>query len=170
MSPQQTVASFFPPPLLRILAACVPVAVICSYVSHLHDRPVTADTTSPEAIAERLQPVARAVTAAADASAATAAPAALLKGQAVYEATCVACHGAGVAGAPKFGDHKAWAPRIAQGYAVLVKHATEGYTGKAGMMPPRGGGDYQDIEIARAVAYMANQGGAKFTEPEAPGK
>lgn len=168
MSLQESAASFFPPPLLRILAAAVPVAVICFFLARLHDRPVAADTITAAAIAERLQPVAQVVGGGADA--AVSAPAAPLKGQAVYEATCVACHGAGIAGAPKFGDHKAWAPRIAQGFAVLVKHATEGFTGKAGVMPPKGGGSYEDLEIARAVAYLANQGGAKFAEPEAPEK
>jgi len=67
-----------------------------------------------------------------------------------------------VAGAPKAGDKKAWAPRIAQGYDTLVKHATEGYKG----MPPKGGGaDLDPQEVARAVAWMANQGGASFKEP-----
>ena len=114
-------------------------------------------------VAARLQPVAR--TSGAD-SADKPATAALLNGRAVYEATCVACHGGGIAGAPKFGDRKAWGPRIAQGYAVLVKHAIEGYTGKYGMMPPKGGGSYEDLEIARAVAYMGKQAGAAFTEPD----
>jgi len=164
MSLQQAVAAYFPPPLLRILAAAVPVVIVCFFVARVHDKAPPPETMTPEAIAQRLQPVAVPVSAAADVAA--AAPAAPLKGQAVYEATCVACHGAGIAGAPKFGDRKAWAPRIAQGYAVLVKHATEGFTGKGGLMPPKGGGDYQDLEIARAVAYMADQGGAKFPEPE----
>ena len=35
-------------------------------------------------------------------------------------------------------------------------------------MGPQGGGDFDDVEIARAVAYMANAGGAKFAEPQRP--
>lgn len=77
------------------------------------------------------------------------------------------CHGTGAAGAPKFGDAAAWAPRIAAGYDEVLRIAL---TGK-GAMPPRGGtnpDDYSDYEFARAVVYMANQGGAKFAEPAQP--
>jgi hypothetical protein len=36
-------------------------------------------------------------------------------------------------------------------------------------MPAKGGNpDLDDVEVARAVVYMANKGGAKFKEPEAP--
>lgn len=163
--PSQTTATgnVIPPELVRIAAVSVPILIACYFLSHLHEHPPAPETMSPAAIAERLQSVARPLGApTADKPAATA----LLKGQAVYEAVCVACHGGGVAGAPKFGDRKAWAPRLAQGYAVLVKHAIEGYTGKAGMMPPRGGSSYDDLEIARAVAYMGKQAGAPFTEPD----
>jgi cytochrome c5 len=83
----------------------------------------------------------------------------------VYTAICAACHTSGAAGAPKFGDAAGWAPRIAQGYDVLVKHAIEGIRA----MPPKGGNpDLDDVEVARAVVYMANKGGAKFKEPEVP--
>lgn len=159
-----TVASFFPAPLLRILAAAVPIAIVCYFLAGLHDKPAAAGTMSEEAIAERLQPVAR--LALAEPAPATAAGAgALKKGQAVYEETCSACHGEGIAGAPKFGDKKAWGPRIAQGFDTLVKHAIDGFTGKDGMMPPKGGASFEDVEVARAVAYMADKAGASFAEP-----
>ena len=75
-----------------------------------------------------------------------------------------ACHAAGALGAPKFENKGDWGSRIAQGYDTLVKHAIEGIR----QMPPRGGdGDLSDTEVARAVAYMANSAGAKFTAPEA---
>ncbi len=67
-------------------------------------------------------------------------------------------------GSPKLGDKAAWAPRIATGNAALLLSAMKGKNA----MPPQGGGDYQDIEIARAVVYLANAGGAKFAEPAAP--
>ena len=35
-------------------------------------------------------------------------------------------------------------------------------------MGAQGGGDYSDIEIGRAVVYLANQAGAKFAEPQVP--
>lgn len=87
-----------------------------------------------------------------------------LSADAVYQQNCLACHGAGVMGAPAFGDKAAWAPRIAQGYETLVKHAIEGIR----MMPARGGNAaLSDDEVASAVAYMANEAGAKFKGPAA---
>ena len=92
----------------------------------------------------------------ADAAApAAAAPAADLPGEQVYTQTCALCHGAGVAGAPKFGDKAAWAPRIAQGMDTLYKHAIGGFQGKSGVMPAKGGrADYSDKSIDNAVDYM----------------
>ena len=78
-------------------------------------------------------------------------------GQALYTSTCIACHGAGIAGAPKLGDKAAWAPRIAQGVAVLDDHAIHGFQGKAGMMPPKGGSTASDDDVKAAVAYMVAQ-------------
>lgn len=82
-------------------------------------------------------------------------------GQEVYEAMCAACHGTGVAGAPKLGDNDAWAPRIETGYDALLHSALEG----KGAMPPQGGGKYSDAEIGHAVVYMANQSGGQLSEP-----
>ena len=70
----------------------------------------------------------------------------------------VACHGTGIAGAPKIGDKAAWAPRIAQGAATLEKHALEGFQGQAGMMPAKGGRtDLSDDAVRAAVEYLAAQ-------------
>ena len=72
-------------------------------------------------------------------------------GKAVYEATCAMCHAAGVAGAPKFGDKAAWAPRIATGKAALVASVVKGKNA----MPPKGGNAaLKDDEIAAAVDYI----------------
>ncbi|WP_423457626.1 c-type cytochrome [Ottowia sp. VDI28] len=87
----------------------------------------------------------------------------LASGEEVYKAQCAACHATGVAGAPKFQDAGLWGPRIATGYEKLVHSAL---TGKGGMAP-QGGGDFSDVEIGRAVVYMANAAGAKFEEPKA---
>jgi cytochrome c5 len=107
---------------------------------------------------------------AADAAPAAAAPAATpaaapapaaepakvaIDGQKVFNTSCVACHGAGIAGAPKLGDKAAWAPRVKQGSAVLYEHALKGFQGKAGMMPPKGGSSASDDEVKAAVDYMA---------------
>lgn len=89
----------------------------------------------------------------------------LAAGEAVFKAQCTACHGVpGIPGAPHFGDAAAWGPRVGQGYAVLLEHALKG----KGAMPPQGGGDFEDLEIGRAVVYMADAGGAKFPVPERP--
>ena len=82
-------------------------------------------------------------------------------GEQVFKAQCTTCHTAGVAGAPKFGDTAAWAPRIKTGFESLWNSALKG----KGAMGAQGGGDFDDFEIARAVVYMANAGGAKFPEP-----
>ena len=87
---------------------------------------------------------------------------ALKSGEDVYKAQCLACHGAGVAGAPKFGDAAAWGARIATGYEALLNSSLKG----KGAMGAQGGGDFEDAEIGRAVAYMANAAGAKFAEPQ----
>ena len=88
----------------------------------------------------------------------------LKDGEAVYKAQCTTCHTAGLAGAPKSGDAAAWAPRIATGYAALLTSALKG----KGAMGAQGGGDFEELEIGRAVVYMANAGGAKFEAPKAP--
>lgn len=76
-------------------------------------------------------------------------------GKGVYDVACTACHQAGIAGAPKAGDAAAWGPRIAQGKDTLYKHAVEGFTGKAGIMPAKGGRtDLSDDLIRQAVDYM----------------
>src|SRR5436190_4209724 len=89
---------------------------------------------------------------------ATASAAGEDKGKATYESTCVACHGAGIAGAPKFGDAAAWKDRIAQGKPKLYEHALKGFQGKAGVMPPKGGNTaLPDADVKAAVDYMVSK-------------
>ena len=89
----------------------------------------------------------------------------LATGEAVFKAQCVTCHGSpGIPGAPHLNDAAAWGPRIGQGYATLLDHALKGKNA----MPPQGGGDFEDVEIGRAVVYMANAGGATFPVPDRP--
>lgn len=88
----------------------------------------------------------------------------LATGEAVYTAQCAACHAAGLAGAPKFGDAGAWGPRLGQGYDALLTSALKG----KGAMGAQGGGAFSDVEIGRAVVHMANAAGGKLAEPAAP--
>jgi len=142
-----------------VLAFIVPIfaiVMLVKYVSNRHAAAAGSQALSVEAVGARIAPVARVnFVAAGEAHA-------LQTGEAVFKGACNACHGAGIAGAPKFGDAAAWGPRIKQGYDTLVQHAVNGFK----TMPPRGGNAALDpVEVARAVAYMANAGGASFKEP-----
>lgn len=123
---------------------------------------VTTDAQYVAGVEERLKPVASIAVAGQDNSALAiqstgpeikvALPA---DGTAAYDTGCVACHGAGIAGAPKAGDKGAWGPRIAQGKATLYKHAIEGFQGKAGVMPAKGGQvSWPDDLVKQAVDHI----------------
>jgi cytochrome c5 len=76
-------------------------------------------------------------------------------GAEVFQQVCSACHGAGIAGAPKAGDKAAWGPRIAQGKATLYEHALKGFQGRTGVMPAKGGRtDLSDDLVKQAVDHM----------------
>ena len=114
------------------------------------------------AIAERIKPVGEVTVSSGNAVVDTLIPSAQAagadKGKTTYDATCAVCHGAGIAGAPKFGDKAAWAPRIAQGTETLHTHALKGYQGKAGMMPAKGGNTaLADADVKAAVDYMVRK-------------
>ncbi len=148
------VAGFF-------LVIVIGIILLVSFVTNTHTAGAGTDSQSAAAVNARIAPVAAQGFTLRDANA----PKVLQGGQAVYTTVCAACHAAGLAGAPKIGDPSAWGPRIAQGYETLVKHAIEGIRA----MPAKGGNpDLDDVEVARAVVYMANQGGATFKEPALP--
>jgi cytochrome c5 len=114
-----------------------------------------------EEVNERLRPIGTVVLAGqalAEEPAAAAVPApvaAPLSGPQVFNQACNACHGTGVAGAPKMGDAAAWAPRLAKGIPTLKKHALEGFQGSQGVMPAKGGFvNLSDGEINAAVDYL----------------
>ena len=124
---------------------------------------VTTDPRFVSSVEDRLQPVARVAVAGQDNSALkiesagppVAAAAIPKDGTAAYETACIACHGAGIAGAPKVGDHAAWGPRIAQGKDTLYNHALHGFSGKSGVMPAKGGrSDWPDDLIKQAVDHI----------------
>ncbi len=118
------------------------------------------------AVIERIKPVAHVEVAGAAGTAAGAVG--NRSGEELFKQVCVACHGTGpgaanVPNVPKVGDKAAWAPRIGVGLDMLVKSAKAGKNA----MPPKGGSDATDEELARAIAYMANQSGANFKAPAA---
>lgn len=118
-------------------------------------KPVVVDTQ----VEANIKPVAEVEVASADAG-----PHVEKSGEEVVKAVCGMCHAAGLMNAPKIGDNAQWAPRIAQGYDMLVSHAINGIRS----MPARGGNAaLTDGEIANAVANMANASGANFTAPKA---
>lgn len=151
--------------VIAVLAAfLIPIIVIILLVQYVASDSRTgagSNATSPEATAARIAPVADQGFTLKDANA----PKVLLSGEEVYKSTCAACHASGAAGAPKTGDAGGWSARIAQGYDTVLKHAIEGLRA----MPAKGGNpDLDDVEVARAVVFMANQSGGKFKEPPAP--
>lgn len=144
-----------------VLSFVVPIFAIVLLVMYVaaDQRPAAGSTgLEPEAVARRIQPVG--MVEIRDASDV----ASLKSGEQVYQAQCTACHAAGVAGAPKLGDEAAWAPRIKTGFEALLNSALKG----KGAMGPQGGGDFSDLEIARAVVFMANKSGGTLEEPKAP--
>jgi cytochrome c5 len=159
------------------VALIIAIVLLASFAVGTHDVGADSKASSPEETAMRIAPVAKLVVedgrapasaGAAPAKASPAAPPAGISmttptvakadGKAAYAQTCGVCHGAGVAGAPKFGDKAAWASRIAQGSAALHDHAIKGYQGKAGVMPPKGGNAaLGDADVKAAVDYIVSQ-------------
>lgn len=137
----------------------LPVLVVVGLIAYIAAsfRPQIVATANPnEAVEARIQKVGSVEIKDANRAARS--------GEDVFKAQCSACHATGAAGAPKFGDAGAWGPRIGKGFDALLNSALKG----KGNMGPQGGGDFEDFEIGRGVAYMANAGGAKFAEPKKP--
>lgn len=136
----------------------IPIFAIIGLVLYVTsaDKPAAGAVNPERAIAERIQKVGMVEIRDANRP--------LRAGEEVFKGQCAACHATGAAGAPKLGDAAAWADRIKTGLDTLVQSALKG----KGAMPPQSGGDFNDTEIARAVVYLANSAGAKFTEPAAP--
>jgi len=145
-----------------LLAALVALTVIIFVVAQMvsgsgKTKTSKADNTQ---IAERIKPVGEVVMAGAAAVANGVIPTANAagKGESTYNASCAACHAAGVAGAPKLGDKAAWAPRIAQGNDTMYNHAIKGFQGKKGMMPAKGGNmSLADADVKAAVDHMVSK-------------
>ena len=154
---------------LLVAVAIALFALAHTVASHTQEKQMLAEASYLKGVDERLQPFAKVAVAGQDntalaiapstTAAAGAAPAAPTDGTQLFEQACKACHGPGLAGAPKAGDHAAWAPRIAKGKDTLYEHAIKGFTGTAGMMPPKGGRvDVPDDLVKQAVDHMVDMG------------
>ena len=144
--------------IVVLLAFIVPIALIVMLTQLVTKGSSAPTAQSEEAVARRIKPVGEVVVVDPNA------PRAEKTGQQVVEQVCAACHATGALNAPKIGDKAAWGPLIKEGLDHLTQTAIKGIR----QMPARGGNpDLSDTEMARAVAYMANQAGANFKEPEA---
>ena len=148
-TPQQLLAAVF-------FFFVVPIFVIIALVYYVTsgNKPAAGAAETEKAVAQRIQKIGMVEIRDANRP--------LKSGEEVYKAQCLACHAAGAAGAPKFGDVAAWAPRIQTGFEALWNSSLKG----KGAMGAQGGGDFDDVEIGKAVVYMANAAGAKFAEPQ----
>lgn len=160
-----------------VVAAFVLPVVILLMVGKLAIGNSSPDQNSPafsdEAVAKRLKPVGELALASdspqpdtqpeaaaaqtADAPVASAGGTSVAgpdKIQAIYTASCAACHATGAAGAPKLGDSAAWAPRIQAGNETLYNNALKGKNA----MPPKGGNaSLSDDDVKAVVDYMVSQ-------------
>ena len=142
--------------LLALLVPIILLVVLSQLVTTGFDASKNNPALSDEAIARRLKPVGEVEV--VDASA----PKVDKTGKEIVEAVCGACHTSGALGAPKIGDKAAWAKLIALGLPRLKEDTIKGIR----QMPARGGNpDLSDIEIERAIVYMADQSGGKWIEP-----
>ena len=152
-TPKQLIAAV----VASFVVPIVAIIMLANFVNFGDKTGAGSDGMSADAVGKRIQPVGSIEI--KDVSN----PGALKTGEQVFQAQCSACHVSGAAGAPKVGDEAAWGTRIKTGYDALLNSALKGKNA----MTAQGGGDFNDVEIARAVVYMANKGGAKFDEPKA---
>ena len=151
-----------------LVAVTIGIFALARNVGAVQIEQVAADPLRGPEVARRIAPPGGVAVAGADntalaiapppGTAATTASTLPADGAATYAQVCAACHGTGIAGAPKVGDAGAWGARVAQGKDTLYKHAVEGFTGAAGLMPAKGGrADLPDDLIRQAVDHMLAQ-------------
>ena len=154
-TPQQVIIATLAGLIAPVIAIFLIIQLVLGIQSG-HNTPAPSNTPDA-ALIERIKPVGEVKVFDANT------PKVEKSGEEVFNAVCTSCHTPGALGAPKFGNKGDWSTRIAQGYQTLIKHAIDGIR----QMPARGGdGELSDVEMARAVAHMANSAGAKFTAPE----
>ena len=145
------------------LGFAIPIALIVSLSQLVTDMKPPGNAEAQSQLLSRIKPFGEVTI--ADASS----PKGNLTGEQVFQSLCKTCHEPGIAGAPKVGDKAQWAGSIKKGYETLAQHAINGIQESGKVMPPKGGNpDLTDVEVQRAVVYMANRSGANFKEPAAP--
>ncbi len=151
------------------LVPIIGIVLLVSFVTGAKNtEPAGSQAKAAAVIAERMRPIGQVWIAGEEPPAGAVAVAAVAAvkvektGEEVYKSACASCHTTGALNAPKLGDNAAWAKLIPEGHAALTKQAIAGIR----QMPARGGNPaLTDIEMSRAVAYLANSAGAKFKEP-----
>ncbi len=154
--------------IVGLIAVAIAIFALARSVAARTQVPETySDPKYVESVGERTKPFVRVAVAGKDNSALKIeAPAAAMTialavpkdGAALYDAVCKTCHATGLVGSPKFGDHAAWAPRIAKGKPALYDHALQGYAGTSGVMPPKGGRtDLSDDLIKQGVDFLVSK-------------
>jgi cytochrome c5 len=140
----------------------LPLVMVAALAACGEKAPTTSESAAPAAVtpaatapaAEPAPTVAAAPAAAVAAKGPAPSAEVLAQGEKIYSANCISCHGAGVLGAPKFGDKALWAPRIAKGMDTLHTNSINGIN----MMPARGGNAaLKDEEMKAAVDYMVSK-------------
>lgn len=136
-------------------AMAVMAIAIYALANTIGAKPEVESAKKETKVAERIAPVGKVSVASAVMNAVIPTANAAPNGKKVYDSGCGACHGAGVAGAPKLTDKADWKARVAAGKKTLYDHAIKGYQGKKGVMPPKGGFmNLSDAEVKAAVDYM----------------
>jgi len=153
-----SIAHWKQPIIATALALVATIGILVLLTQVVTDVPKQAKDDDA-AVLGRLKPVGELVVASAGA------PKGQLTGEQVFGQVCKNCHETGLAGAPKVGDKAAWGKVIAQGQKTAVEHAIAGIRA----MPPKGGNpDLENVEVERAVVFMASKAGANWKEPAPP--
>ena len=153
-----SIAHWKQPIIATALALVATIGILVLLTQMVTDVPKAAKDDDA-AVLGRLKPVGELVIASASG------PKGQLSGEQVFNQVCKTCHESGLAGAPKVGDKTAWGKVIAQGQKTAVEHAITGIRA----MPPKGGNpDLENVEVERAVVFMASKAGAIWKEPAAP--
>ena len=153
-----SVAQWKQPVIAIGLALIATIAILILLTQMVTDAPKIAKDDEP-AVLSRIKPVGDVQLAVASG------PKGQLTGEEVYGQVCKTCHETGLAGSPKVGDKAAWGKVIALGQKTAVEHAINGIRA----MPAKGGNpDLENVEVERAVVFMAGKAGAAWKEPAAP--